>query len=400
VIQFNRGSKHAHYCKLALKTCVENTDVIGLILQLLVTMTNSSQTSSWARVSNWSAVHSELEDDLRRDGPLEQALFNGPFMLYFDHNEDLLVSDAHSIRLIDMNTMQVGTLCGGNLSGYADGTGQDATISLPVYIAQNEKGEYMVLESHAHQIRKIVMNDGVDKEGRRGLDCVVTTVFSKDGDLLDLSYPHWIGYDDKLRLLCSDTVHNDLAEIDVKEKRKFQRKTILTPETMEWVDEDGSIQMHHSKPTAQFNYPAVACYNAKRELILCDYHNHRILKLCFQADPLTTNKPTIRVHTLAGSPIQGFADGVGSQARFCNPNGVSLDVDDYVIVSDAGNGAIRRISPSGAVTTIAGGLYKVGDQNGRGCDSGFNTPTNIALDKRGNILVADWKNRRIRKIVF
>jgi hypothetical protein len=80
-------------------------------------------------------------------------------------------------------------------------------------------------------------------------------------------------------------------------------------------------------------------------------------------------------------------------------------VDEYMIVADAGNNAIRRISPSGVVTTIAGGKYE-GFTNtgaymdGKGVDARFSTPTNLVIDNNGNIIVADWKNSLLRVVQF
>jgi hypothetical protein len=93
-------------------------------------------------------------------------------------------------------------------------------------------------------------------------------------------------------------------------------------------------------------------------------------------------------------------DGLGTEARFNNPNGISLDVDDYLLVADAGNNAIRRISPFGHVITIAGTGLGPDYKDGKGAESGFHVPTNVAIDNFGDLFVSDWKNNVIRKIIF
>lgn len=105
------------------------------------------------------------------------------------------------------------------------------------------------------------------------------------------------------------------------------------------------------------------------------------------------------VSTFAGSAGQsGSADGVGAEARFNFPYGVAVDALDNVIVSDMYNGTIRKITPNGVVTTIAGtaGMSSIND--GIGADARFHFPAALAVDKSGNIYVTEWDARVIRKI--
>ncbi len=102
------------------------------------------------------------------------------------------------------------------------------------------------------------------------------------------------------------------------------------------------------------------------------------------------------VSTLAGVWQAGFADGQGAAARFNAPLGICVDADDNVIVADFRNARIRRITPQGVVTTIAGGVQ--GFANGTGSAARFNGPAGVAIDRNGNIFVADYGNNRIRMI--
>jgi sugar lactone lactonase YvrE len=116
----------------------------------------------------------------------------------------------------------------------------------------------------------------------------------------------------------------------------------------------------------------------------------------------TSKTPTSRdavgqVTTLAGSGSPGVEDNTGAQASFSEPFGVALDLHGNVLVAEGGQGnRIRIITPQGVVQTIAGSEEGYGD--GRGASAHFNTPSAIAIDKKGNIFVADTSNNRIRKI--
>jgi hypothetical protein len=109
--------------------------------------------------------------------------------------------------------------------------------------------------------------------------------------------------------------------------------------------------------------------------------------------------PTGAVSTLAGSAGQlGAADGWGAAARFNYPWAVCTDRFGNVYVADRGNHAIRKISPEGLVITLAGEAGSSGSTDGVAVDARFNLPRGIASDAWGSIYVADSGNHTIRKI--
>ena len=104
-----------------------------------------------------------------------------------------------------------------------------------------------------------------------------------------------------------------------------------------------------------------------------------------------------RVDALAGDGHVGFRDGPAAQAQFADPYGLALDPHGTLYVSDAGdNDRIRAVNPDGVVTTLAGGVE--GFQDGQGAAARFDTPSGLALDATGNLYVADTGNHAIRKV--
>ena len=109
--------------------------------------------------------------------------------------------------------------------------------------------------------------------------------------------------------------------------------------------------------------------------------------------------PDGSVSTFAGSAeLSGSTDGVGSDARFGYPSGVAVDRSGNVFVADAQNSVIRKITPDRRVTTIAGSAGLIGDADGVGSDARFVSPSGIAVDLAGNVYIGDPDAHMIRKI--
>lgn len=105
------------------------------------------------------------------------------------------------------------------------------------------------------------------------------------------------------------------------------------------------------------------------------------------------------VTTLAGmAGFTGSTDGIGSLARFFKPSGVALDSAGNIYVADASNQTIRKITPAGEVTTLAGSARSIGSADGTGSVARFRNPSGVAVDNNGTIYVADTDNDTIRKI--
>jgi hypothetical protein len=103
-------------------------------------------------------------------------------------------------------------------------------------------------------------------------------------------------------------------------------------------------------------------------------------------------------NTLAGYAGQGSADGIGSNARFYNPSGVAVDGVGNVYVADTVNHTIRLITPAGVASTLAGSAGVSGSADGTNSTALFNQPQGVAVDSAGNVYVADTGNQTIRQI--
>jgi sugar lactone lactonase YvrE len=140
---------------------------------------------------------------------------------------------------------------------------------------------------------------------------------------------------------------------------------------------------------ARFSSPTGVAVDGAGNVYVADRDNHTIRKVT----------PSGVVTTLAGLAGQlGHEDGMGSAARFFNPSGVTVDTAGNVYVADTANDTIRRVTPVGLVTTVAGSHGQEDYVDGPGSTARFFDPLGLAADASGNIYVADQFNNTIRKI--
>jgi hypothetical protein len=141
--------------------------------------------------------------------------------------------------------------------------------------------------------------------------------------------------------------------------------------------------------TARFNHPSGVALDSAGNLYVADTFNHTLRKIT----------PAGIVSTLAGlEGVAGAADGAGSSALFNKPTGLAIDSSGNIYAADTANSSIRKITPAGTVTTFAGLSTISGLKDGTGTDAWFNQPQALAFDGAGNLYVADTGNAAIRKI--
>lgn len=140
---------------------------------------------------------------------------------------------------------------------------------------------------------------------------------------------------------------------------------------------------------ASFNIPLGIAVDGAGTVYVADAGNNRIRKISSDASRL--------VSTVAGSGFPGYADGTSTAARFNFPNDLVIDPSGNLFVSEFNNHTIRKITPDGTVSTVAGN-GTIGTVDGVGKNARFNQPGGIALDNRGNLYVTEWGANRIRKI--
>ncbi len=310
------------------------------------------------------------------DGPGDVARFSSPSGVAVDSSGNVYVADSgnQTIRKITASGM-VSTVAGASRqSGSVDGTGSAARFNHPQGIAVDASGTLHVADTYNDTIRKV--NAGVVTT----LAGVATTTGSTDGSgsAALFYYPAGVTTDSSGNVCVADLYNQEIRKIT-----PAGVVTTLAGQTPLLGSEEGTGSI------ARFRDPGGVVADAVGTLYVADTDNHSIRKIAAGGT----------VGTLAGLAAQtGVADGTGSAARFNNPSSLCFDSTGNAIVADAGNHTIRRITPGGGVTTLAGTGDAVGTADGTGSAARFFFPNGVAADTAGNVYVADSDNDTIRKI--
>ncbi|WP_123041206.1 stalk domain-containing protein [Cohnella candidum] len=157
----------------------------------------------------------------------------------------------------------------------------------------------------------------------------------------------------------------------------------------EWGHENGAAN------AATFFHPHSVVALPDGKLLVSDNGNHLLRTLT--AEQVSAYAGLDLGEDDAGLPKGGLNDAILAQSAFELPSGLAIDVTGNIYVADTGNNAIRKITKDGKVTTLAGN-GKIGSTDGIGSEASFDHPTDVAVDAKGNIYVADTLNHVIRKI--
>jgi hypothetical protein len=274
--------------------------------------------------------------------------FNLPIGLAAGPNGYIYVTDRNNdlVRMID-ETNLVHTI-GGGLQGYQDGNSASSRFYFPSGIAVDHLGNVFIGEEGNLRIRKI------DPNG------TATTIAGNGGANLNDGVGSNAGFGEPTGLAVS--INGDLY---VADRGTARIRKITSNGTVTTVaGTSGSFGYADGNGTnAKFNYPSGVAIDIHGNLYISDEQNHRIRKMDTSGN----------VTTIAGNGTAGYVDGPAASAEFNGPWGIAVDSYGNIFVADEYNNVVRKIDPSGNVSTI----------------DTFVTPLGICVDANDNIFVSD-----------
>ncbi len=276
-------------------------------------------------------------------------------------------------NVIAGRALTVSTFAGSGSATYADGTGTGASFNNPNNIAVDSAGNVYVVDMNDQRIRKITPAGVVTTYAGNGTAGLV----NGSSGSAEFNYPQGVAVDSSGNVYVGDSNNNNIRKIT----------TGGTVSVFAGSSSGSSGSSNGTGTSASFNSPQGIAVDSSGNVYVADTNNNKIRKIT-SAGVVTT---------FAGSGTAGSADGTGTGAQFNGPQGVTVDSSGNVYVADTNNNKIRKITPAGVVTTVAGSGAS-GTADGLSTSAQFNQPKGLAMDASGTLYVGDAGNDLVRTI--
>jgi len=317
-----------------------------------VTVGTQSATSTTDFIYDWVYQVSTLAADPN---------FVRPFGIAVDGSGYVYMADvgAHKIFRISA-TGDVFTVAGNGWAGAQDGKGVFASFNIPAGVAVDGSGNLFVADYQNHKIRMITPDGTV-------------STWAGDGGMTLLANPCGLALDGNGNVFVADQGKDQIIKIGTAADGSRTYQTVAGSESG-FADGNGL--------NAKFFDPTALAFDGNGNLYVADQSNNRIRKIA----------PDATVTTIAG---YGGADILN------NPCGVAAEPSGSIFMGDHGHHRVRSVvkgSDGNYVMSSIAGIGIAGHINGPGANAAFNEPNGVAIDKDGNIYVAEAANRSIRKL--
>ena len=323
-------------------------------------------------------------------GPPDLAQLNEPRAVHVDKNGNIYIADEdnHRIRKVDIAAGIIIPIAGTGVASFGGdgGPAVDAYIQNPKSVWVDENHNILIADTENHRIRKVSgASDNIYTVAGNG----VADYGGDDGLAIDASLkkPHGVCLYESpapTYLYISDPSNYRIRKVDLKEG--FLTLAAGTP----WSGYNGDDILATS---ARLNYPFGAHVDASGNLYIADTYNHRIRKV---------NAKTGIITTVAGTGAKGFSGdgGPATSAQLRYPFSVFIDSAGNIYIVDTFNYRIRKVdSQTQIITTVVGdGSAKFRGDGGLAVDASIMKSYDVAVDKEGNLYIADSHSHCIRKV--
>ena len=318
------------------------------------------------------------------DGGLaSQALLNRPAALCYDSAGNLYIADRDNFRVRKVDSSgKISTVAGTGTFGYTgdNGPAASALIGTPQGLAVDSSGNLYISDSVNNVVRKVTASGTISTFAGNGKTGYTGTNGPAIG--ASLNAPNGLALDAAGNLYIAETNNNRVMKVSAG--------------TITVYAGNGVNSLSASTGTAltlPLSSPAGLAFDTAGNLYVASQYYSAIMQVT----------PGGTMSLFAGHGYSGFSDGDGgpaNAAHFLSPVGLATDANGNLYVADNVAQVIRRINSGGIISAIAGTVYMIGFSGDGGSSTSalFLDPSGLAVDKLGNVLVADYGNNRVRKI--
>lgn len=311
-------------------------------------------------------------------GPATAARLSSPTGIAFDAQGNLYIADADNCRIRKVSSGVISTVAGG-VCGFNGGNGQAtaAQLAYPTSVAVDSSGNIYIAEEF--DIREVFASSGL-----------IGVIAGNGGALSNgPAINSAIGLEDSLVVDSAGNLYIADADYDLVRVITGGNIRTIAGMTSDGAPSPGFSGDGGPGTSAQLFYPAGIGIDSNGFLYIADQYNQRIRKL----------DQGFNISTIAGTIHYGGDNGPASAALFDLPETVAMDSNGNLYVADTFNNRIRRVAPSGVVTTIAGtGTCGYSGDNGPAVAAALCHPFGLAVDSGNNLYVADSVNSVVREV--
>ncbi len=293
---------------------------------------------------------------------------------------DLFIADTanNRIRRVSPNGV-ITTLAGSGQPGFAgeNEAAANAQLNSPRDIAVDGAGNVYVADTSNNRIRRITPQGRITTVAGLG----IYGYFGDQGPAIQatLALPRGVAVDGAGNVYVADTGNHRI--------RKITPDGVIS--TIAGTNSSGAGADGVSAVLSALDSPSSVAVDAAGNVYIADTGNNRVRRI----------SPQGTIMTIAGAGASGFSgDGGAAVSALLNaPQGVSVDASGNMYIADTGNHRVRKVSPQGTITTVAGANPGAGD-NGPAASARLFQPSGVTLDPGGNLYISDTLNNRIRRI--
>jgi trimeric autotransporter adhesin len=361
---------------------------VSLALAAILSLSVASGTAAAQAITRVATINTAAGNGtagyLGDSGPAASAELNGPYGLVIDSGGNLYIADPanNRIRKVAFGTGIISTFAGNGTAGYSgdNGPATSAELQVPVGVVVDGKGDLYIADEGNSVIRKVNASGTITTVAGNN-----TVGYSGDNGLAtsaSLYAPSGVTVDSSGNLYIADAGNNRVREVAAA-------TGIIT--TIAGTGTAGYSGDNGAAVSATLNKPSAVLEGSTGSLYILDTGNN-VVRLVNTTGTITT---------IAGNGTAGYSgdNGPATSATLHTPYGLNIGSSGNLYIADSANNVVRMVSTAGIISTIAGnGTAGYSGDNGAAISATLNNPQGVTIDNQGNVYISDQSNNRVREV--